>query len=75
MRSQHDDIVATVGMHHHLPCTMPNSHRCDNLFQQLESRTLTAEEEAVIQQRVAFQRKMFEEYEKREQKRKVRDLL
>lgn len=46
-------------------------HRCDNLFQQLESRTLTAEEEAVIQQRVAFQRKMFEEYEKREQKRKV----
>ena len=45
--------------------------RCDNLFRDLDSRALTAAEEDIIAQRVALQRRMLEEYEKRERARKV----
>jgi len=48
--------------------------RTDNLFKQLDERKLTEEEELIIQKRVEMQRKMFQEYEKREQKRKVSEL-
>ncbi|PRW21070.1 Transforming growth factor beta regulator 1 [Chlorella sorokiniana] len=48
--------------------------RTDNLFQSLEERTLTEDEQRIIEQRVALQRKMFEEYERRERKRKVVEL-
>lgn len=44
------------------------------MFQSLEGRSLTEEEQAVIDARVALQRKMFEEYEKREHKRKIIEL-
>ena len=44
------------------------------MFQSLEERSLTEEEQAVIDARVALQRKMFEEYEKREHKRKIIEL-
>lgn len=44
------------------------------MFQSLEERSLTDEEQAVIDARVALQRKMFKEYEKREQKRKIIEL-
>ncbi|KAL4451372.1 hypothetical protein ABPG77_009444 [Micractinium sp. CCAP 211/92] len=50
------------------------THRTENLFQSLEERTLTEEEQRIIQQRVALQRRMFEEYERRERKRKVAEL-
>ena len=46
-------------------------HRCDNLFKDLDSRALTSAEESIIAQRVALQRRMLEEYEKREKARKV----
>ena len=46
-------------------------HRCDNLFKDLDSRALTSAEEDIIAQRVALQRRMLEEYEKREKARKV----
>ena len=46
-------------------------HRNDNLFKDLDSRALTAAEEDIIAQRVALQRRMLEEYEKRERARKV----
>ena len=45
--------------------------RCDNLFRDLDSRALTAAEEDIIAQRVALQRRMLEEYERRERARKV----
>ncbi|KAK9839324.1 hypothetical protein WJX81_008143 [Elliptochloris bilobata] len=47
------------------------THKTEDLFKQLETRSLTKTEEEIIQQRVAHQRKMFEEYEKRERRRKV----
>jgi hypothetical protein len=46
--------------------------RYDNLFKDLDERALTADEEDIIAKRVALQRKMLEEYEKRDRKRKVR---
>lgn len=46
-------------------------HRCDNLFKDLDSRALTSAEQDIIAQRVALQRRMLEEYEKREKARKV----
>ncbi|KAK9807622.1 hypothetical protein WJX72_004551 [[Myrmecia] bisecta] len=49
--------------------------RSADLFKQLESRSLTKEEQNIVTQRVALQRKMFQEYEKRERKRKVAEIL
>ncbi|KAL6784666.1 hypothetical protein ACKKBF_B02710 [Auxenochlorella protothecoides x Auxenochlorella symbiontica] len=46
----------------------------DNLFQDLETRTLTTREQDIISQRVALQRRLFEEYEKREMVRKIQEL-
>ncbi|GLI62832.1 hypothetical protein VaNZ11_005394 [Volvox africanus] len=48
--------------------------RTDNLFKQLDERQLTEDEQAIIQQRVDLQRKMFQEYERREKHRKQREL-
>ncbi|KAG2440637.1 hypothetical protein HYH02_010216 [Chlamydomonas schloesseri] len=48
--------------------------RTDNLFRQLDERQLTEDEQSIIQQRVELQRKMFQEYERREKQRKVREL-
>eukprot|EP00887_Chlorella_sp_A99_P007228 scaffold2.g7228.t1 len=50
------------------------THRANNLFHTLEQRSLTEEEQGIIEQRVALQRKMFEEYERRERRRKVAEL-
>lgn len=44
------------------------------MFEALEKRTLTAEEQAVIDERVAHQRRMFEQFEKREKARKIAEL-
>lgn len=49
-------------------------HRKENVFQDLDKRTLTDEEQAVIQRRVEHQRKMYELFEKRERVRKVQEL-
>ncbi|KDD74124.1 hypothetical protein H632_c1550p0, partial [Helicosporidium sp. ATCC 50920] len=46
----------------------------ENIFQALEKRSLTDREQDIIQQRIALQRRMFEEYEKRERQRKSKDL-
>ncbi|EFJ45729.1 hypothetical protein VOLCADRAFT_93895 [Volvox carteri f. nagariensis] len=48
--------------------------RTENLFKQLDERQLTEDEQAIIQQRVELQRKMFQEYERREKQRKLREL-
>ncbi|KAG1677211.1 hypothetical protein FOA52_013409 [Chlamydomonas sp. UWO 241] len=48
--------------------------RADNIFKQLDERKLTEQEEDIIQQRVDLQRKMYLEYERREQARKVQEL-
>jgi hypothetical protein len=53
-----------------LPCSV-GPHRSENLFKQLEQRSLTAEEQAVIDQRVQLQRKMYEAFERQERARKV----
>lgn len=45
--------------------------RSSNLFKQLDSRDLTPAEQAVIDQRVALQRRMFQAFEKQEMARKV----
>ena len=45
--------------------------RCDNIFKDLDNRALTTAEKCIIQQRVALQRRMLEEYEKREKARKA----
>ena len=45
-----------------------------NVFRDLDRRELTDEENKIIQQRVALQRKMLEEYQKREEKRKASTL-
>ena len=52
-----------------MPCA-----RCDNLFRDLDSRPLTADEEDIIAQRLALQRRMLAEYEAREGARKARRL-
>ena len=49
-------------------------HRKENVFQELDKRTLSKEEEAVIQRRVEHQRKMYELFEKRERQRKIEEL-
>ena len=46
-------------------------YRSSNLFKDLEERALTPAEEGIIAQRVALQRRMLQEYEKKEQLRKV----
>lgn len=43
-----------------------------NLFREMDKNPLTKEEQDIIQKRVQAQRDMFEEYERREKKRKVR---
>lgn len=42
-----------------------------NLFREMDENPLTKEEQDIIQKRVQAQRDMFEEYERREKKRKV----
>ncbi len=49
-------------------------HRKENVFQELDKRMLSKEEESVIQRRVEHQRKMYELFEKREQQRKIEEL-
>ena len=49
--------------------------RTDNIFKQLDERQLTGDEQRIIDQRVALQRTLFLEYEKRERRRKVLELL
>ena len=44
----------------------------DDLFRSLEGRALTTNEQDIIAQRVALQRKMADEYDRREKTRKVR---
>ncbi|KAK9835596.1 hypothetical protein WJX74_003803 [Apatococcus lobatus] len=51
------------------------THQTKDLFKQLETRSLTEDEESVIQQRVALQRKMFAEYERRDRARKVTEII
>lgn len=46
--------------------------RCQHLFREMDSRSLTEEEEAIIQKRVQAQQDMLREYEKRDRKRKAR---
>ncbi|BDA48275.1 probable lysine-specific demethylase JMJ16 at C-terminar half [Coccomyxa sp. Obi] len=50
------------------------TQKTEDLFKQLESRELTREELDIIQSRVALQRKMLEEYEKRERNRKIQEI-
>lgn len=50
-------------------------YRSSNLFKQLDSRDLTPAEQAVIDQRVALQRRMFQAFEKQETARKVLPLV
>ena len=50
------------------------SKRCENLFQELRERELSQAEEAIIAQRCALQRRMLQEYERRELRRKVAEL-
>ncbi len=42
------------------------------MFRDLEGRSLTVDEESIIAQRVALQRKMADEFDRREKARKVR---
>lgn len=46
--------------------------RCEHVFREMDSRSLTEEEEAIIQKRVQAQQDMLREYEKRDRKRKAR---
>lgn len=48
--------------------------RTDNLFQQLDQRALSEDEQRIIDERVALQKKLFQEYERRERIRKVNEL-
>ena len=50
------------------------SKRSENVFHELRERDLTEAEQAIIAQRCALQRRMLEEYEKRELRRKVVEL-
>lgn len=49
--------------------------RNENLFQDLQKRSLTEKEEEIVKARTTHMQKMFEEFEKREKKRKVEELL
>ena len=51
--------------------TLVMLYRCDNIFKDLDNRALTTAEQCIIEQRVALQRRMLEEYEKREKARKA----
>ena len=60
------------------PPTLPSSstpNSTDNLFQALEERPLTDAERAIIDARVAMQRKMYALFEKRERARKAEALI
>ena len=46
-----------------------------NLFQELQGRNLTDKEQEIVQARTAHMKKMYEEYERREKKRKVEELM
>ncbi|KAL0035689.1 hypothetical protein WJX79_008812, partial [Trebouxia sp. C0005] len=50
------------------------THKTSDLFKQLESRSLTEDEQTIIQQRLDLQRKMLLAYETREKARKIQDL-
>lgn len=47
--------------------------RTSNIYSRLEERELSAEEEAIIAERVAFQKSLWVAYEKREMLRKVKE--
>ncbi|GBF99740.1 hypothetical protein Rsub_12515 [Raphidocelis subcapitata] len=49
-------------------------NRAGNLFEQLSQRSLTREEQDIIAQRVEAQRRLLQEYERRERERKVREV-
>ena len=49
--------------------------RNNNLFQELQKRSLTDKEQEIVAARTSHMQKMFEEYEKREKKRKVQELM
>lgn len=51
------------------------THKNDNVFKELEGRELTAEEQKIISERVALQRSMASEFDKRERARKARSRL
>lgn len=51
------------------------THKNDNVFKELEGRELTAEEQKIIGERVALQRNMANEFDKRERARKARSRL
>lgn len=55
-----------------MPLARPPVPRTEDLFRDLEGRALTAEEEGIIAQRVALQRSMNEQFERRELARKAR---
>ncbi|KAL0050522.1 hypothetical protein WJX82_001437 [Trebouxia sp. C0006] len=50
------------------------TYKTSDLFKQLESRSLTEDEQTIIQQRLNLQRKMLLAYETREKARKIQDL-
>lgn len=49
--------------------------RSDNLFEDLEKRSLTSNEERIIAERVALQRSLLKQFEERDKKRKVRTVF
>ena len=68
----HDALMAAL-IPSRLLCSF--LHRSNDLFKELDKRELTVDEESIIKQRVEHQRRMLEEYEKREESRKVRELV
>jgi hypothetical protein len=56
------------------PPAAAHRRRSSRFFDALQGRSLTREEQDIIDQRVALQRKMFAEYERRELRRKVAEL-
>ncbi|KAK9853652.1 hypothetical protein WJX84_008141 [Apatococcus fuscideae] len=51
-----------------------DTHRSNNLFEDLEKRALTEKEEKIIAERVKLQRDLLQQYEAREQQRKVKEV-
>lgn len=54
--------------------TLLTTHRNANLFAELHDRDLTEKEQEIVKARTEHMKKMFEEYEKRELKRKISEL-
>ncbi|KAK9799422.1 hypothetical protein WJX73_008139 [Symbiochloris irregularis] len=51
------------------------TRRSKNLFHELDSRALRPEEQRIIEQRVSLQRKLSDQYERNERKRKAEELI